>query len=141
MCNEEPPDAALDTFMKLLSPVTNEHTTIKKMTVTMVKSPWIDEEFKTCIVERYEDKGMANKSGSPTDWQTYSKLRNHVTKLKKMKEKLYYETKINYIKNDSKKALEHHWRQKLHHSLNQMAHLSQNPLILQTTLITFSLAR
>ena len=43
---------------------------------------------------------MANKSGRPTDWQTYCKLRNHVTKLKK--NKLYYETKINNIKNESK---------------------------------------
>ena len=44
---------------------------------------------------------MTNKSGSPTDWQTYCKLRNHVTKLNK--NKLYYEAKTNYIKNDSKK--------------------------------------
>ena len=44
---------------------------------------------------------MANKSGSPADWQTYCKLRNHVTKLKK--NKLHYETNINYIKNASKK--------------------------------------
>jgi hypothetical protein len=32
VCNEEQPDAALDTFMKLLIPVTNKHTPIKKMT-------------------------------------------------------------------------------------------------------------
>ena len=42
---------------------------------------------------------MASKFGSPTDWQTYFKLRNHVTKLNK--KKLHYETKINDIKNDS----------------------------------------
>ena len=51
------------------------------MTVKTVKSPWIDEEFKHCMVERDEAKGMANKSGSTTDWQTYCKLRDHVTKL------------------------------------------------------------
>ena len=54
------------------------------------------------MVERDEAKGMANKSGCPTDWQTCCKLRNHVTKLNKKKKKLHYETKINYIKNGSK---------------------------------------
>ena len=51
--------------------------------------------------ERDEAKSMANKSGSLTDWQTYCKLRNYVTKLNTEKKKLHYETKINYIKNDS----------------------------------------
>ena len=46
VCNEEKPDAALDTFMKLLIPVTNKHAPIKKMTVKTVKSHWIDEELK-----------------------------------------------------------------------------------------------
>jgi hypothetical protein len=44
VCNEEQPDTALDTFMKLLVP--NKHTPIKKMTVKTVKSPWIDEELR-----------------------------------------------------------------------------------------------
>ena len=52
---------------------------------------------------RDEAKGMAIKSGSPTDWQKYCKLSNHVTKLNKKKNKLHYETKLNYIKNDNKK--------------------------------------
>jgi hypothetical protein len=69
VCNEEQPDAALDAFMKLLIPVTNKHAPIKKMTVKTVKSPWIDEELKNCMVVRDEAKGMAIKSGSPTDWQ------------------------------------------------------------------------
>ena len=47
VCNEEQPDAALDTFMKFLIPVTNKHVPIKKMTVKIVKSPWIDEELKS----------------------------------------------------------------------------------------------
>ena len=55
------------------------------------------------MVEWDEAKGMANKSGFTTDWQTYSKLRNHVINRNKKKMKLHYETKINYIKNDSKK--------------------------------------
>ena len=45
MCNDEQPDAALDTFMKLLIPVTNKHAPIKKMTVKTVECPWIDEEL------------------------------------------------------------------------------------------------
>ena len=44
-----------------------------------------------------------NKSGCTSDWLTYCKLRNDVTKLNKKKKKLYYEAKINSIKNDGKK--------------------------------------
>jgi hypothetical protein len=73
VCNEEQPDAALDTFMKLLIPFTNKHEPIKKMSV---KSPWIDENLKNVMVERDETKGMANKSGCTTDWLTYCKFRN-----------------------------------------------------------------
>ena len=97
----EQPDAALDTFITLIIPVTNKSSPIKEITVKTVKSPWIDEELNICIVERDEVKGMANKSGSPTDWQMYCELRNNVTKLNK--NKLHYETKRNYIKNDSNK--------------------------------------
>jgi hypothetical protein len=50
VCNKEQPDAALDTFMKLLIPVTNKHTPIKKITVKTVQSPWINEELKNCMV-------------------------------------------------------------------------------------------
>jgi hypothetical protein len=57
--------------MTFLLPVTNKHAPMKKTTVKMVKSLWIDEEWKMCIVERDEAKGMANKSGCTTDWQTY----------------------------------------------------------------------
>ena len=94
VCNEEQTDVALDTFIKLLIPVTNKHAPIKKMTIKTIKSLWIDEEFNNCMVERDEAKGMEIMSGCTTDWQTYCKLRNHVTKLNK-KKKLNYETKIN----------------------------------------------
>ena len=63
---------------------------------------WIDEELQNVMVERDEAKGMANKSGCTADWETNCKLRNHVTKRNKNKKKLYYESKINYTKNDSK---------------------------------------
>ena len=66
VCNEVQPDAALDTFMKLLIPVTNKHAPIKKMTVKIVKFSWIGEELKNGMVERDEAKGMAIKSGSPS---------------------------------------------------------------------------
>ena len=62
VCNEEQTDTALDTFMKLLIPVANKHSPIKKTTVKAVKSPWIDEELKNCMFEMDETKGMANKS-------------------------------------------------------------------------------
>ena len=79
--NEEQTDTALDTFMKLLIPVANKHAPIKKMTVKTVKSPWIDVELKNVMVETDEAKGTANKSGCTTDWKSYCKLRNHVTKM------------------------------------------------------------
>jgi hypothetical protein len=94
VCNEERTDVELDTFMKLLIPVTNKHAPFKKITLKTIQSLWTDEELKNCMVERYEAKGMENKSGCTTDWQTYSKLRNHVIKLKKNMKKLHYETQI-----------------------------------------------
>ena len=69
------------------------------MTLKTVKSLWIDEEFKTFMFESDEAKGFANKSGCTSDWQTYCKLRNHMTKLNIKKKKLYIEKKMN----DSKK--------------------------------------
>ena len=81
VCNEEQPDAALDTFMKLLIPVTNNHAHIKKK--KLLHPHLIDEELNKVIVERDEAKIMANKSGCTTDWKMYCKLRNHVTKLNK----------------------------------------------------------
>jgi hypothetical protein len=86
VCNGKQPDAALDTFIKLLIPVTYKD-------VKTVKTPWIDEELKNCMVEKEEAKEIPNRSGCTTDWQTYCKLRNHVTKLIK-NNKLHYETKI-----------------------------------------------
>ena len=37
VCNEKQPDAELDTFMKLLIPVTYKHAPIKKITVKTVQ--------------------------------------------------------------------------------------------------------
>ena len=56
VCNDEQTYAALDTFMKLLIPVTNKHAAIKKVTVKTVKSLCFDEEVKSCMVERDEVK-------------------------------------------------------------------------------------
>ena len=50
---------------------------------------------------KWEAKEMAYRSGCITDWQTYCKLRHHLTKLNK-KKKVHNETKINDMKNDSK---------------------------------------
>jgi hypothetical protein len=59
------------------------------------------------MAERYQAISVANNFSSCTsDWLIYCKLRNCVTKLNK-KEKLYYEAKINYIKNVEKNALEY----------------------------------
>ena len=42
VCNEEQTDAAFNTIIKLLIPVTNKHAPIKNMTIKNVNSPWID---------------------------------------------------------------------------------------------------
>ena len=101
MIHEEHPEAALDEFMKLLLPIIDKHAPVKKVTDRTVKAPWTDEELKNSMVERDGAKGMANKSGCTYD----CKLRNYVTKLNKKTKKLYYEAKINDIKNDGKKCL------------------------------------
>ena len=49
--NEEHPDTALDAFMKLLCPIIYKHAPVKKLTVRTVQAPWIDEEFKKCMIE------------------------------------------------------------------------------------------
>jgi F420-dependent methylenetetrahydromethanopterin dehydrogenase len=87
--------------MKLLIPVTNKHAPIKRMTVKTVTSPWIDEELKNCMIERDEAKVWQISLAAQLIAKRTAKLRNRVTKLKK--NKLHYETKIDYIKNDSKK--------------------------------------
>jgi hypothetical protein len=96
--NEEHPDAALDEFMKLLLPIIDKHAPVKKLTIRTVKAPWIDEELNNCMVERDGVKAVANKSDCTSDWLTYCKLRNDVTKLNKKKKKLYYEAKFKYFK-------------------------------------------
>ena len=106
MINEEHPDATLDEFMKLLLPIIDKNELVQILTVRTVKDPWIDEELKNCMVERDRAKGVAYKSGCTSDWLTYCKLRNYVTKRNK-KKKPYYEAKINDIMNDGRKKLEY----------------------------------
>ena len=79
------------------------HAPVKKLTVRTVKAPWIDEEFKNCMVERDGAKGVANKSGCTSDWLTSCKCRNYETKLNKKNQKPYYEAKFNNINNVGKK--------------------------------------
>jgi hypothetical protein len=59
-CYEEQSHAALEALMKLLLPVTDRHAPIKKLTVRTAKSPWIDDEFRNCMAEWGEAKGIAN---------------------------------------------------------------------------------
>ena len=50
------------------------HNMTKTKDYTILDLIRTDEELKTCMVERDETKGMANKSGSPIDWQTFFNL-------------------------------------------------------------------
>jgi hypothetical protein len=54
VCNGKQSDAALDTLMKLLIPVTNKHAPIKKLTVKTVKSLSIYEELKNGMMRQKE---------------------------------------------------------------------------------------
>lgn len=84
-------------------PLVDKHAPMKKFTVRSVGAPWLNRELKEYMVERDQAKLTANRSGYQSDWQIYCKLRNSVTKVNKKKKKLYYEGRINEIKNDSKK--------------------------------------
>ena len=74
--------------MKLLLPINDKHAPVKELIVRTFKAPWIDEEFKNCMVGRDGAKGVANKSVCISDWLIYCKLRNDVTELSKKKKKL-----------------------------------------------------
>ncbi len=54
--------------------------------------------------QRDQAKKTAILTGYELDWVIYRKLRNYVTKLKRMKKKLYYENRITGSKNDNKKV-------------------------------------
>ena len=144
VCNEEQPDAGHYYEIAYSSYLISRHPLIKWLKT--VKSPWMDEDLKHCIVERDEAIGMANTSGYASDWQMYWNLRNYVTKLNKNK-KLYYETNINFIKMRKNlwSTLNYIFGKKkqtqLHHALNQMAISSHNPLILTITWIIFFIAK
>jgi hypothetical protein len=54
----------------LLLPINDKHVPVKKLTGRTVKAPWIDEELKSCMVERDGAKGVDNTSGCTSDWMT-----------------------------------------------------------------------
>ena len=56
--NEEHPDVVPEEFMMV-----DKHAPVKKRTIRTVKAPWIDEDFKNCMVERDWAKGVANMTG------------------------------------------------------------------------------
>ena len=78
------------------------------------------------MVERDGAKGVTYTSGCTSDWWTYCKFKNDVTKLNKKKKTFYYEDKINDINNDRKKLeLIKLWAERqiqLHLSSNQIAY-------------------
>lgn len=101
---ETNPDSALMKFNNVFMKVVEKHAPIKKFTVRSINTPWLDNELKEYMTERNQAKLIANRSNFKSDWQVYRKLRNFVTKLNKKKKKVYYENKINEIKNDSRKV-------------------------------------
>ena len=82
------PEAALVTFMKLLSAVCHKHAPIKKLSIRSAKPPWIDNELKRHIKERNLSKKSAIENGSPAEWQAYRSLRNKIIKMNKQKRTL-----------------------------------------------------
>ena len=95
VCLEEDPEAALSTFMRLLSPV-------RKTTVRANGAPWIGIELKALMKQRNQAKKLADSPGLLSDTLIYRKLRNRVTKINRSTKKVHYKNKINDSRNDGK---------------------------------------
>jgi hypothetical protein len=93
------PDPAMGVSVKVFMLIADKHAPVQKLTVTTVRALWLNREFKKCTVQINHAKLVANKSGCSADWLTYCTLRHLVTTKNK---KLYYQTKINYIKHNGK---------------------------------------
>ncbi len=100
-CN---PNKALYKFEEILMPIVNRHAPLRKFTVRNTRTPWLDHETREHMKLRDQAKKTAILTGYELDWVIYRKLRNYVTKLNRMKKKLYYENRITGSKNDNKKV-------------------------------------
>lgn len=96
------PDNAIRAFENIFYPVVDKHAPIKKHTVRNVKVPWIDNDLKSIMADRNVAKRIANRMGSKDDWETYSNLRNQVTKINRKKKKMFFKLRINKCKYDGK---------------------------------------
>lgn len=100
---EQDPSRALKVFNDLLLSVIDRHAPIRKLTVRNVNAPWLDKELRDNMTERNRAKTEAIRSGGAQQWAIYRRLRNHVTKLNKIKKRKYYQNKIVCAKLDSRK--------------------------------------
>ena len=81
----------------------NKHAPLMKFTVKAKSAPWIDTALKNLMSQRDEAKKVAVLSGFSNDRKHYCELRNHVTKINRLKKRGYYQKKIYESGNDGKK--------------------------------------
>lgn len=62
MLTKNDPDDAIEAFNKLFLETIDKHAPVKKRTVRNVRSLWIDDELKDCMIQRDQAKKIANNS-------------------------------------------------------------------------------
>lgn len=76
---------------------------LKKFTVKAKSAPWVDTELRSLMAQREEAKKVAVLSDSLEDRKFYCTLRNHVTKVNRVKKKKYFQKRIDDSGTDSKR--------------------------------------
>ncbi|XDV11531.1 hypothetical protein PO909_000447 [Leuciscus waleckii] len=102
VCDEEDVNASLRIFMDRFVKIVDKHAPIRKRSIKGNNAPWLDAELKFIMRERDNAKAETLKSKSDLDERYYCKLRNKVTKLNRLKKKIYFSQKISNSSNNSK---------------------------------------
>jgi len=88
----------MDRFVEIV----DKHAPIRKRSIKGNNAPWLDTELKSIMRERDNAKAETLKSKSDMDERYYCKLRNKVTKLNRLKKKIYFIQKISNSSNNCK---------------------------------------
>ena len=75
---EDDLDDAVDYFTKLLTEVVDHHAPLRKSTIKVKSSPWIDQQLREAMSQRDEAKTVASRSNLLSDIMLYRKCRNFV---------------------------------------------------------------
>ena len=88
------PDEAFDLFEREFGIILDKHAPLKVIQNRTHYVPYISPEIKRNMEERNKLKEYATQSGTPEDYETYKKKRNHVSSLLKTAEREYYNKKL-----------------------------------------------